>query len=115
MPTPGLLLPDVSPPSMKGLTLVISEPVEVTAGELSAEFAWLRFLHAPRRERPAGEPCAWGDEVQASWLARRDGQLVPLSFERDRRLLLDREGSPYPGLAEALVGKAAGQTVSFST
>lgn len=105
-------LPAVKPPSLEGLTAQVPPPVEVTSADVLERFERLRRQHAVRHERQLGDKLVEGDEVTLDIAGYTASGLLPTSVRYN--WVTDLMPDPLlPGLFEALVGKAVGETADI--
>ncbi|MCP3139114.1 trigger factor [Pyxidicoccus xibeiensis] len=102
-------LPQVTAPSLDGLTVPRVAPVPLAEQDLVDRFDALRRQHADRRNRAPGEDVGADDEVLLDVLGFANGRLMPFST-RESWWVQVTPDPLLPGFFEALVGAKVGQS-----
>ena len=105
-------LPEVEPPSLDGIEVVVPKPEDLGEEEVLARIHELAREHGARRERGRGEAVAMGDEVQLDILGYSGGSLIPFSARTDFSLELEPLDQ-LPGFTEALEDATVGSGVKI--
>lgn len=100
-------LPQITAPSLEGISIDVPAPSPVTPEEVGARFEEIVYELLEREERPLGAPVEMGDEVVLDLLSYAGGELVPWSARESLRVRVTEE-LLVPGFAKKLVGTPVG-------
>lgn len=106
----AVAVPEVGAPRLDGIEVTVPLADDVTEDDVAARLHELVRAHAQKRTRAGGELAGPGDDALVDIVGYSGGRLIPFSIRQD--LWLELLPLPaLPGLVEALVGSAVGDTL----